>query len=117
MYYGAHDVEQVTECHGLTNLSPKLGTHEVSSEARFAEGFLQTRAEKKLKNIVQATMEMWTVVPRWETLKVDRIGTFQYLKGYHKDEFDFFVMSAGRSKSSHFISALEQAASEVVSLF
>ena len=61
-------------------------------------------------------MEAWTVVTMGDFEDV-RIGTFQYLKSYHKDEVDlFFVMIAGRTKSSHFTSALEQAASEAVNL-
>lgn len=45
-----------------------------------------------------------------------RIGTFQCLKGCHEDQVElFFVSLAGRTRSSHFIWALIQDASEVVS--
>lgn len=90
----------------------------LSSEAKLVEGFLYTGAERTLKaHVVQAIVkETWTILPRCKTSKVVRIGTFQYLKGCHEDQIElFFETLAGRTRSSHFISALKQDVPEVAS--
>lgn len=82
------------------------------------EGCRSVKAEQsqdRLNEWQWATAEeTWTVLTKWETSDVGKIGTFQYLKGNHENETELFFVTvglgSGKTRAHHFILALEQTA-------